>query len=48
MKYLKPLYTALHGRASTRALAAKLFEQNRPRLHPIARSVVAGLLAKTP
>lgn len=47
MKYLKPLYTTLHGRASTRALAAKLFEQNRPRLHPIARSVVGGLLAKT-
>ncbi|MDP3500984.1 MAG: M1 family metallopeptidase [Myxococcales bacterium] len=47
MKYLKPLYTTLHGRASTRALAARLFEQNRPRLHPIARSVVGGLLAKT-
>jgi leukotriene-A4 hydrolase len=48
MKYLRPLYAALHARQSTRALAAKLFEQNRPRLHPIARSLVAGLLSKTP
>lgn len=46
MKYLKPLYTALQRKPATRALATKLFEQSRPRLHPIARAVIAGLLAK--
>lgn len=46
MKYLKPLYTALHGRPSTAGRAKDLFAQNSARLHPIARQVIAGLLAK--
>ena len=46
MKYLKPLYAALHGRASTKALAASVFQKNGPRLHPIARQVISGLLSK--
>ncbi len=46
MKYLKPLFAALHGRASTRPFAKTLFEKNSSRLHPIARQVIAGMLAK--
>jgi hypothetical protein len=46
MKYLKPLFAALHGRASTKALATSLFEKNGPRLHPIARQVISGMLSK--
>ena len=46
MKYLKPLFSALHGRAETKAFAKRVFEQNAPRLHPIARQVIAGMLAK--
>ena len=46
MKYLKPLFAALHGRASTKDLAKKLFEQNTARFHPIARQVISGMLSK--
>jgi hypothetical protein len=46
MKYLKPLFTALHARAETKPVAKALFEKNKSRLHPIAQQVVAGLLAK--
>jgi leukotriene-A4 hydrolase len=46
MKYLKPLYAALHGRASTRELARRIFEKNTDRLHPIARQVISNLLSK--
>ena len=46
MKYLKPLFSALHGRATTKALAKKLFEQNSARFHPIARQVISGMLSK--
>ncbi len=46
MKYLKPLFTALHARADTKAGAKALFEKNRERMHPIAKQVIAGLLAK--
>jgi leukotriene A-4 hydrolase/aminopeptidase len=46
MKYLKPLYTALHGRSSTKPVARRVFEATASRLHPIARQVVTNLLAK--
>jgi len=46
MKYLKPLFTALHANPATRAAAKALFEKNRERFHPIAKQVIAGLLAK--
>ena len=46
MKYLKPLFAALHGRPFTAARARELFEKNKARLHPIARQVIAGMLSK--
>ncbi len=46
MKYLKPLFAALHAREATKPLAKAWFEKNRARLHPIAQQVIAGLLAK--
>lgn len=46
MKYLKPLYGALHGREATRATARATFEQHRAKYHPIAQQVVSGLLSK--
>lgn len=46
MKYLKPLFAALHARPETRRLARQLFEQNTSRLHPIARQVIGNMLGK--
>ena len=46
MKYLKPLFAALHARAETKPAAKALFEKNRSRMHPIAQQVISGLLAK--
>lgn len=46
MKYLKPLYTALHSRASTRPVAKRVFDANAAKLHPIARQVISSLLAR--
>ncbi|MFZ5444861.1 MAG: M1 family metallopeptidase [Myxococcota bacterium] len=46
MKYLKPLFAALHAQEATRPLARSLFTQHAARLHPIARQVLSGLLAK--
>jgi hypothetical protein len=46
MKYLKPLFSALHANAATRPVARALFTQHGARLHPIARQVISGLLAK--
>jgi hypothetical protein len=46
MKYLKPLFAALHARPGTDALAKQLFAKNASRLHPIARQVISGLLAR--
>jgi aminopeptidase N len=45
MKYLKPLYRALHQHPATRALAASTFEANQARYHPIAARVIGKLLA---
>lgn len=45
MKFLRPLYKALHERADTKALAAELFAKHRAGYHPIAQQVVGALLA---
>ena len=37
MKYLKPLYSALHGNDNTKALAAEVFAKNADSYHPIAK-----------
>ncbi len=44
MKYLKPLYRALAGRAETTRLARDLFARFQGRYHPIAQQVLRGLL----
>ncbi|MGV3621776.1 MAG: M1 family metallopeptidase [Archangium sp.] len=46
MKYLKPLYGALHARESTKGIAKATFEKNRAKYHPIAQQVIGGLLSK--
>lgn len=46
MKYLKPLYAALHGRPSTAPIAKSVFAKNSARLHPIARQVISKLISK--
>jgi aminopeptidase N len=46
MKYLKPLFSALHARAETKPTAKALFEKCKARFHPIARQVISGLLSK--
>ncbi|MBL8916926.1 MAG: M1 family metallopeptidase [Archangium sp.] len=46
MKYLKPLFAALHARPETKATAKSLFAKCAPRFHPIARQVISGMLAK--
>ena len=45
MKYLKPLYTALHGNDATRALAAEIFAASGGGYHPIARGGIERVLA---
>ncbi|MBI2755858.1 MAG: M1 family metallopeptidase [Chloroflexi bacterium] len=44
MKYLKPLYRVMAGRAETRQLARALYDRFQPRYHPIARQVIPGVL----
>ncbi len=44
MKYLRPLYKALAGRAETKATARAVFEKNKARYHPIAQHVIGGVL----
>lgn len=44
MKYLKPLYRALAGRAETKPFARELFERFHGQYHPIAQQVIRGLL----
>ena len=46
MKYLKPLFAALHARPETKDTAKALFTTCAPRFHPIARQVISGMLAK--
>ena len=48
MKYLVPLYVALHTRDETRALALRIFERAANGYHPIARAVVQGRLGGGP
>ena len=45
MKYLKPLYTALHGNEKTKGLAAETFAAHAAGYHPIARGGVERILA---
>jgi len=45
MKYLKPLYTALHGHAATRQLAVDTFAAHAAGYHPIARGGIERILA---
>ena len=44
MKYLRPLYTALAGHPATREVATRAYAKNRAAYHPIARSMVEGVL----
>ena len=47
MKYLKPLYAGLlAGSPDGRALASRAFAAAAPKYHPIARTVIQGLLDK--
>ena len=48
MKYLRPLYTALAADARTRPLAHASYARHRPAYHPIARSMVEGVLRAAP
>jgi len=45
MKYLKPLYTTLHGHAATRRLARETFAAHADSYHPIARGGIERILA---
>ena len=45
MKYLKPIYTALHGGEKTKALAAETFAAHADGYHPIARGGIERILA---
>src|ERR1700730_10432521 len=45
MKFLRPLYSALAGDPAPRALAEEAYAQAKPSYHPIARSVIEGVLA---
>jgi len=44
MKYLKPIFKALAGRAETKPLARELFERFREQYHPIAQQMLRGVL----
>jgi leukotriene-A4 hydrolase len=45
MKFLKPIYAALHGNVATRALAAEVFAASKDDYHPIARTGLEALLS---
>ena len=45
MKFLKPIYAALHAGETTRALAAEIFEASKDDYHPIARGGLEAVLA---
>jgi hypothetical protein len=44
MKYLKPLYKALHENPKTRELGLSIFEQHKALYHPIARGGLESIL----
>ena len=46
MKFLKPLYAALHRGEATRPMAKELYDAYRERYHPIARIGLEILLAE--
>ena len=41
MKFVRPLYRALHGWPEQKALAAKTFAEHANSYHPIARKMLA-------
>ena len=45
MKFLKPIYKALHETAATKAMAAEIFETCKEAYHPIARGGIERILA---
>jgi leukotriene-A4 hydrolase len=45
MKYLKPLYSTLHGNEATKQLAGEIFSANADSYHPIARGGIERILA---
>jgi leukotriene-A4 hydrolase len=45
MKFLKPIYRALLARPETASLARNAFERHASSYHPIARGIIASLLA---
>jgi leukotriene-A4 hydrolase len=45
MKYLKPLFNALHSNENTKELAARVFADNADSYHPIARGGLERVLA---
>jgi aminopeptidase N len=46
MKYLKPLYSALHSSREYRGKAREIFQKYAERYHPIARQGIEGILAR--
>lgn len=44
MKYLKPMYKALHAHPNTKSLALEIFEEHKGMYHPIARGGLEGIL----
>jgi leukotriene-A4 hydrolase len=44
MKFLRPMYSGLAARPETKPLARQFFEEMKGRYHPIAQSVIEGLL----
>ena len=46
MKYLKPLYSTLHGSKEYRGKARELFQKYAERYHPIARQGIEGILSR--
>jgi aminopeptidase N len=46
MKYLKPLYSALHSSKEYRSKAREIFQKYAERYHPIARQGIEGILSR--
>ena len=44
MKYLKPLYSALHASKEYRSKAKEIFQKHADRYHPIAKQGIEGIL----
>jgi hypothetical protein len=46
MKYLKPLYSALHSTKEYRSKAKEIFQKYADRYHPIAKQGIEGILSR--